>query len=57
MFLTVLLIGFALMMLFGFVMRRMRGPQPAASAAGSGRVPEPIRMSAMKPRRLRGRCR
>lgn len=39
MFLTVLLIGFALMMLFGFVMRRMRGPQPAASAAGSGRSP------------------
>lgn len=39
MFLTVLLIGFALMMLVGFVMRRMRGPQPAVSAAGSGRSP------------------
>jgi predicted lipid-binding transport protein (Tim44 family) len=39
MFLTVLLIGFALMMLLGFVMRRMRGPQPAASAAGTGRGP------------------
>lgn len=39
MFLTVLLIGFALMMLLGFVMRRMRGPQPAASTAGTGRGP------------------
>jgi predicted lipid-binding transport protein (Tim44 family) len=39
MFLTVLLIGFALMMLLGFVMRRMRGPQPAASTAGTGRSP------------------
>lgn len=39
MFLTVLLVGFALMLLFGFVMRRMRGPQPAASGVGTGRGP------------------
>src|SRR5512134_840597 len=39
MFLTVLLIGFALMMLLGFVMRRMRGPQPATSTPGSVRSP------------------
>jgi predicted lipid-binding transport protein (Tim44 family) len=38
MFLTVLLVGLALMLLLGFVLRRMRGPQPAAAAAG-GRGP------------------
>ncbi len=42
MFLTVLLIGMALLMIAGFVMRRMRGgtPQPAyGSGAGRGTVP------------------
>lgn len=38
-FLTVMLVGLALMMLVGFVMRRMRGPQPAAAAPGAGRGP------------------
>ena len=39
MFLTVLLIGLALMLLVGFVMRRMRGPQPAVRHAAAGRGP------------------
>ena len=38
-FLTIMLVGLALMMLVGFVMRRMRGPQPAAAAPGAGRGP------------------
>jgi predicted lipid-binding transport protein (Tim44 family) len=38
MFLTVLLVGLALMLVLGFVLRRMRGPQPATAAAG-GRGP------------------
>lgn len=39
MFLTVLLLGFAVMMLVGFVLRRMRGPQAAPVAPGAGRGP------------------
>jgi predicted lipid-binding transport protein (Tim44 family) len=39
MFLTVLLLGFAVMLLVGFVMRRMRGPQPAAATGAAGRGP------------------
>jgi predicted lipid-binding transport protein (Tim44 family) len=39
MFLTVMLVGMALMLLVGFVMRRARGPQPATAAAGSRRGP------------------
>jgi predicted lipid-binding transport protein (Tim44 family) len=39
MFLTVLLIGLALMMVVGFVMRRMRGPRPAAATPVAGRGP------------------
>jgi len=31
-----MLIGLALTILVGFVMRRMRGPQPAAAAPGAG---------------------
>ncbi len=39
MFLTVILIGLALMLLVGFLTRRMRGPQPAAAASGAARGP------------------
>lgn len=35
MFLTAALIGFAVLLLVAFVMRRMRGPQPAYGAAGA----------------------
>jgi predicted lipid-binding transport protein (Tim44 family) len=52
MFLTVLLIGLALMMVVGFVMRRMRGPQPAAATPGCG--PRPRHLFA---RRLRNGAR
>lgn len=36
MFLTVLLVGMAVMLLLGFVMRRMRGPQPAPAGMQRG---------------------
>jgi len=39
MFLTILLIGLALMLAVGFVLRRMRGPQPAAATPGVNRGP------------------
>jgi predicted lipid-binding transport protein (Tim44 family) len=39
MFLTIMLIGLALMLLVGFVLRRMRGVQPAAAAPGANRGP------------------
>ena len=39
MFLTVMLIGLALMVAVGFVLRRLRGPQPVVAAAGAGRGP------------------
>jgi predicted lipid-binding transport protein (Tim44 family) len=39
MFMTVLLLGLALMLLVGFVLRRMRGPQPAGATPGAGRGP------------------
>jgi predicted lipid-binding transport protein (Tim44 family) len=39
MFLTILLAAMALMLLVSFVMRRMRGPQPATAAPGTARGP------------------
>lgn len=36
MFLTVMLVGMALMLFIGFVLRRMRGPQPAPAGVRSG---------------------
>jgi predicted lipid-binding transport protein (Tim44 family) len=39
MFLTIVMVGLALLLLAGFVMRRIRGPQPATAVPGAGRGP------------------